>query len=234
MWPLPSHQSSILSPSKPNPSPNGQSCFYFAASITVLYPVPSCIASSTQHPHLLGEIVFDSWCSLIILVSAQMLKFFCKYTLDFSLTRMNYFSTLWFISIFSLSSFVLRLIFSLAHSCALFKAPSGHGHSLSAHPIRAVPVFEMSWTFNSWAHVEHCLLHWDSFWNKDPPSNSRGKTSCKHLDCPPMWPTMEKDDPWLPASLTGESRFGGKRSPNAQILIIFCKEELWKPTRNSC
>lgn len=134
MWPLPSHQSSILSPSKPNPSPNGQSCFYFAASITVLYPVPSCIASSTQHPHLLGEIVFDSWCSLIILVSAQMLKFFCKYTLDFSLTRMNYFSTLWFISIFSLSSFVLRLIFSRAHSCALFKAPSGHGHSLSAHP----------------------------------------------------------------------------------------------------
>ena len=37
---------------------------------------------------------------------------------------------------------------------------------------------------------------------------------------------MEKDDPWLPASLTGESRFGGKRSPNAEILTIFCKEEL--------
>ena len=101
-------------------------CFHNCAN-----PVPPCIASSAQHPHLLGEIFFDSWYSLIILVSAQMLKFFCKYTLDFSLTRMNYSSTLWFISIFSLRLFVLRLIFSLAVSCALFKAPSGHGHSLS-------------------------------------------------------------------------------------------------------
>jgi hypothetical protein len=37
---------------------------------------------------------------------------------------------------------------------------------------------------------------------------------------------MEKDDSWLLASLTGESRVGGKRSPDAKIVISFCKEEL--------
>lgn len=80
--------------------------------------------------------------------------------------------------------------------------------------IRAVSVFEISWTFSSWTHIEHCLLHWGPFWNKDSPWNSRDRTSCKHLDCPPCVTQMKKDDQGLSASLMGESGVGGKRSPN--------------------